>query len=134
MTEKWLNNNRETIRRIAHRLIATSFYFEVEKVEAGHLETDFHCSGLLIPCLWRSELSSTNEGLGYIRCKFADGSQYLQELGKLLAAQKHPRFSNYCPFFTIVEKDHAAESQKVCETLELYSPVDCLSTIDGGSR
>jgi hypothetical protein len=57
MTEKWLNNNRVTIRRIAHRLIATSFYFEVEKMEAVNQETDFHCSGLLIPCLLTSELS-----------------------------------------------------------------------------
>ena len=59
MTEKWLNKeeNRVTIRRIAHRLIATSFYFEVEKLEAMHQEADFHCSGLLVPCLLRSELS-----------------------------------------------------------------------------
>jgi hypothetical protein len=48
LTEKWLNKkeNRETIRRIAHRLIASSFYFEVEKLEAKHQADDFHCSGL----------------------------------------------------------------------------------------
>ena len=57
MTEKWLNQeeNRVTIRRIAHRLIATSFYFEVEKLEAMHQEADFHCSGLLVPCLLRTD-------------------------------------------------------------------------------
>jgi hypothetical protein len=59
MTEKCLNleENRVTIRRIDHRLIATSFYFEVEKLEALHSEDDFHCSGLLVPCFLRSEVS-----------------------------------------------------------------------------
>ena len=59
MTEKWLNEgeNRVTIQRIAHRLIATSFYFEVERMEAMHHEPNFHCSGLLVLCLLRSEPS-----------------------------------------------------------------------------
>lgn len=48
LTENWLQKeeNRITIRRISHRLIATSFYFEVDKVEAKHQADSFHCSGL----------------------------------------------------------------------------------------
>jgi hypothetical protein len=48
LTQNWLQKeeNRITIRRISHRLIATSFYFEVDKVEAKHQADSFHCSGL----------------------------------------------------------------------------------------
>lgn len=46
-TESWLQKeeNRIAIRRISHRLIASSFYFEVDKVEAKHQADTFHCSG-----------------------------------------------------------------------------------------
>lgn len=81
---------RVKIWRVAHRLIASSFYFEK-----------------LSP---PKELESHYAYSGKIRCRFANGSPELRHLGDFLRQQQEPRFQ---PYFIIQEKNYEQFGLKV---------------------
>jgi hypothetical protein len=88
---------RKKIARVAHHLIASSFYFE--KADTPRENEGFYiCKGTPIDF---SPLFLVLTLKGKIRCRFPNGSQELRDLGFFMQLQQR---QNFQPFFQILEK------------------------------
>ncbi|EWY81854.1 hypothetical protein FOYG_16063 [Fusarium oxysporum NRRL 32931] len=83
-TSRYLKQNRELVKETAHRLIASTFFFETDPSRIKHVGNGFRCQGRIL-------------------CKFVDRSDDLKALGRFLQAQVSGSFE---PYFTIQEQGY----------------------------
>ncbi|KAK2668159.1 hypothetical protein RAB80_015539 [Fusarium oxysporum f. sp. vasinfectum] len=83
-TSRYLKQNRELVKETAHRLIASTFFFETDPSRIKHVGNGFRCQGRIL-------------------CRFVDRSDDLKTLGKFLQAQVSGSFE---PYFTIQEQGY----------------------------
>ncbi|EXL94536.1 hypothetical protein FOIG_12731 [Fusarium odoratissimum NRRL 54006] len=86
-TSRYLKQNRELVKETAHRLIASTFFFETDPSRIKHVGNGFRCQGRIL-------------------CRFVDRSDNLKALGKFLQAQVRGSFE---PYFTIQEQGYPSE-------------------------
>ncbi|KAJ4391044.1 hypothetical protein N0V93_004658 [Gnomoniopsis smithogilvyi] len=82
-TATYLRNNPARIREIAHRLIASTFFFEKDNGSIKHRGSGYECSGT-------------------IHCRFANGSDDMKGLGGFL---RNCHRNDFNPYFAVAEEE-----------------------------
>ncbi|KAI0517620.1 FabD/lysophospholipase-like protein [Xylaria bambusicola] len=101
-----LKQNSPRIKEIAHRLIASSFFFEKDSGSVRSNTTGYECTGS-------------------IHCRFANSSEQMKAMGVLLRRCLGDHFE---PFFTIEEEGHHDRGSRVVITEAIISDM-CLRGI-----
>ncbi|KAI9778775.1 MAG: hypothetical protein M1839_007865 [Geoglossum umbratile] len=105
-------SNQIVIIAVAHRLIASSFYFGKMSHKGNGLSEAYTCSGV-------------------IRCRFEDGSSELCELGRFLRAKQTLEFQ---PYFVIEDQQDASLEKKIPFPVEVITAMASRSIFDFGSH
>ena len=92
----------QKISRIAHRLVASTFYFE-KLSHQQEPDGSFLCLGR--PFTFLPALICAHRPTGKICCRFPKGSKELRALGAFLRNKQQPEFQ---PYFRIYEKHYEA--------------------------
>ena len=89
------------IKNLAFQLVATCFYFDVERIQPS-TQNSAVATGTSFKNGTPQPFDEAS--LGRLYCRFADGSSEMQELGKLIRSQSHPY---KMPCFRVREGMHA---------------------------